>query len=698
MANTPLRDQIIQNIRDVDTVLVTVNANPSVDELSAALGLTLLVNKLNKHATAVFSGAIPPAITFLDPQKTFENTVDSLRDFIIALDKEKADHLRYKVDGDLVKIFITPYHTTITDADLEFSSGDYNVELVLAIGVRDEDDLDRALSDHGRIMHDATVVSVSIGADKSTLGTLQWHEDTASSYSEILAELAEGLRDSKNLLDEQIATAFLTGIVAATERFSNEKTSATAMTVAAQLMAAGANQQLIAVKLEEAEKEPVADATSEIDDATDEATAIPEKEDKTTPPSLEENQDDEEPIVDRPAPDGTMVISHERKGDVDEVAEQVAEDNQLSAAEEAERRLSETLAKTTASTAPVQPLDSLESQLQDEVGTVDTLSNEQAENDTHLSTDTPSTVPLDQLPPLSFDELPPVVPPKPSDVHTEQAPMDKPNFGGVLNATSEQAAEDKRLSELEDQNKTILKHDGAKYVGNPPTHISGLNSFNQPITAAEPPSVDLLAGGGPTQHSEVVLPQPAPLSPAPSQSSVADPFALQFESMPAPAPQTAQPEPLLPTLQDIDTTVRGGDTSVSDASQAVAQALESAQSTEDHKHSGLVDVDALPPIEPQPAVPLVDQGSGMPPVSMPMPPTMPPTVLPTPQPQSDLNNLPPLPPPLPPLPQTQFPGQPQSPDALLGAMLPPLPPQPSAAPVAAIPSDPGQFKIPTNQP
>ena len=52
------------------------------------------------------------------------------------------------------------------------------------------------------------------------------------------------------LIDEQIATAFLTGIVSATDRFSNNRTSSQVMTMAAQLMAAGANQQLIATELD----------------------------------------------------------------------------------------------------------------------------------------------------------------------------------------------------------------------------------------------------------------------------------------------------------------------------------------------------------------------------------------------------------------------------------------------------------------
>lgn len=246
------RQQIVDSINANTNILVTVSSNPTVDELSAALGLTILLNNLEKRATAVFSGKIPAAITFLEPDKTFENTADSLRDFIIALDKEKADHLRYKVDGDLVKIFITPYRTTLSQADLDFSQGDYNVELVVAVGVKDQDHLDKALAAHGKILHDATVVTITAGPDTSSLGSVDWHDGAASSLGEMMTSLADGLKTDASLLDEQISTALLTGIVSATDRFSNDRTSSRVMTMAAQLMGAGANQQLIAAKLAEA--------------------------------------------------------------------------------------------------------------------------------------------------------------------------------------------------------------------------------------------------------------------------------------------------------------------------------------------------------------------------------------------------------------------------------------------------------------
>ena len=253
MDDLKAKQQVVEKIKSATNVLIAVSKDPSVDALSAALGLALLIDKLDKHATAVFSGKTPPAITFLEPEKTFEHTTDSLRDFIVALDKDKADHLRLKVEGDVAKIYITPYRTTISPEDLSFSQGDFNIELVIALGVDDQEHLDRALESHGQILHDAAVVTVTSGEQFSKLGGIDWHDNRASSLSEMIAGLGEALKDQDRLMDQQIATALLTGIVAATDRFSNLHTTSGSMTIAAQLMADGANQQLIAVELEKSQ-------------------------------------------------------------------------------------------------------------------------------------------------------------------------------------------------------------------------------------------------------------------------------------------------------------------------------------------------------------------------------------------------------------------------------------------------------------
>lgn len=242
-----------QKLKSANNVLITVPKNPNVDQLAAAIGLTLIVNKLGKHGSAVYSGSTPSTIGFLNPDETIEKSTDSLRDFIISLDRNKADKLRYKVEDDIVKIFITPYRTSISEADLVFSQGDFNVDLVVALGLTDQKDLDDAIVSHGRILHDAAIACVNIDQE-SNFGTINYLDKTASSLCELVYIITKGMIGTK--MDGQTATALLTGVVAETERFSNEKTSSRVMTISGELISAGANQQLVASSLHTVQSAP----------------------------------------------------------------------------------------------------------------------------------------------------------------------------------------------------------------------------------------------------------------------------------------------------------------------------------------------------------------------------------------------------------------------------------------------------------
>lgn len=481
MNDSKIKKQIVDKIKDSTNVLVALSASPSVDQLSAALGVTLAINKIDKHATAVFSGDIPAAIEFLEPEKTFENSVASLQDFIIALDKEKADHLRYKVEGDMVKIFITPYRTTIDEHDLEFSQGDYNVDFVLTIGVKTKDDLDAALRSHGQILEDAVVASIDLD-EGAGLGSMSWGDKNASSYCEMAASLVKDLKTDESLLDEQIATALLTGIVAATDRFSNAKTSSRVMTAAAELMTAGANQQLIAVQLKSADE--ISDDTDESKPGTQEATP------EASQPEVGAN--------------GELAISHEYKGDVDEVAKQVQTANQEEATKAAEDELAQQL-------GVVQP----------------------------------------PLPPVSqtqagYEETPLRGAVSADQWKTEPA---EPLLGGTLNATTEEAAEESRLEQADTQNRTILSHDGGGYITAEP-------AYQAPMSAAvdgdaEEPQVADIFSESPTAHTESIDPTMEPnvstLPPMQQPELVATPLDTSLSTLPPAVPQMNGP-----TLADID--------------------------------------------------------------------------------------------------------------------------------------------------
>ena len=491
MDDIKAKQQIVEKIKSSTNILVTVSNSPSVDALSAALGLTLLLDKLEKHPTAVFSGDVPPAISFLKPEETFDETTDSLRDFIIALDKEKADHLRYKVEGDSVKIFITPYKTTITSNDLQFSQGDFNVELVIALGVDVQEHLDSALESHGQILHDADIITVTAGGQVSNLGGIDWHDDQASSLSEMVSGLAEALKSDKNksLLDASIATAFLTGIVAETDRFSNTHTTSRVMTVAAQLMGAGADQQLIASKLQESHE-----IGGNLDVSKDES-----------------NQQAPEEVI--PEHKQSLSISHKSSETLEEMDKRVKAAEQEEAIIVADNALTVEQGEHTGNTHAAGAY---------------AFSDEKAKV---------AVVPQQ----LSPAQPAPVLAATPAVVIEPSAPSQhdvEPSLGGTLNATTEQAADDNRREIENDQNKTILTH---SYLDSSPAEaevVAGASSYvlghdeavsNEdlaPEAVAEP--LQPMMG-----HELVIEPPSAPIASTPADFGLPMPPALpDFTAVP----------------------------------------------------------------------------------------------------------------------------------------------------------------------
>ena len=247
--------KVAEKIQHATNILIALSKDPNVDEISAAIALAFVLDQQKKHVTAIYSGQTPNALEFLRPEETFQKDISSLQDFIIALNKSKADHLIYQVEGDYVKILITPYKGQIKKEDLEYSYSDYNVDLVIVFNVNSGSEIDSALSEYGRIMHDAMAINITSSVP-GRFADLEWSDPSKSSVCEMVYDLLGELEIDNT--PQEVATALLTGILSATERFSNNRTKPTTMAVASKLMEAGADQQLISSNILKAETPAVA--------------------------------------------------------------------------------------------------------------------------------------------------------------------------------------------------------------------------------------------------------------------------------------------------------------------------------------------------------------------------------------------------------------------------------------------------------
>ena len=282
------KNQIVELLRASENLVITVSQRPDSDQISAAIGLAEILHKLNKHADVVISGAVPSNLSYLSTGLV-KKSFSGIRDFVIDVDTStvEADKLRYVPEGKKLRIYVTPFNGNYSADDVDFSYGDYHCDAVIALGVDTQEQMDKQITNQKELLSKTKLVTLNIGDGSGGAG-LNWHVATASSICELVMTLLESMQP--DILDADIATSLLTGIISKTDHFTNERTSAKVMNIASQLMAVGAKQTDIIEHL----KKPV-DAPSEPDSKDHKPVARPLGEKPKSEGELESGQVQELP-------------------------------------------------------------------------------------------------------------------------------------------------------------------------------------------------------------------------------------------------------------------------------------------------------------------------------------------------------------------------------------------------------------------
>lgn len=248
MELTP-KQQTIELIRASQKILVLGHVNPDGDALGSMLALMLVLKKLGKDVTAVSSETLPENLMFLPARDQLSPSFSGTKDFIIAINTSqvKVDKLAYKnlPEENKLNVVITPASGTFKPEDVTFSFGAFKYDLIIVLDSPDFERLGAIYDANTELFYETTVVNIDHHPGNDHFGKVNWVDLTASSTAEILVALVESLSREKPLLDTDVATALLTGIIVDTGSFQNANTSPKSFTVAAQLVAAGARQQEI---------------------------------------------------------------------------------------------------------------------------------------------------------------------------------------------------------------------------------------------------------------------------------------------------------------------------------------------------------------------------------------------------------------------------------------------------------------------
>ena len=174
--------RIVRALSAGKQIVIAVSRKPTIDQMVAAIGLASLINKqaspaqppvkigdeardktkiepldikpdgrAARNAVVAFSGPVHPKIGFLKTDQIITKTVDNYRELVIAIDKNKADKLRYSLDKKMARIHISPFLNNkegLSAKDLEIGPGDFNIDVLVAVGVNEVGDLEPMIGDN----------------------------------------------------------------------------------------------------------------------------------------------------------------------------------------------------------------------------------------------------------------------------------------------------------------------------------------------------------------------------------------------------------------------------------------------------------------------------------------------------------------------------------------------------------------------
>lgn len=227
-------------------ILIALKKDPSGDALCASLGWALFLTQLNKHVDIVSENfELPKKLSFLPKADSIKPSMPHLQKFIINVDVKHMglQELSYDVKDGLLHIFLTPEHGFFTHDHIRTAQTDFRYDLIVTLDTPDLESLGELYINNTELFYKVPVLNIDTSTANEHYGTVNFVDVTASSTSEVVANLIKDLNEAA--LHKDIATALLTGMITTTQSFKTKNVKPQALTLASQLVGIGADREYI---------------------------------------------------------------------------------------------------------------------------------------------------------------------------------------------------------------------------------------------------------------------------------------------------------------------------------------------------------------------------------------------------------------------------------------------------------------------
>lgn len=235
----------IAAIDQAKNILVLPSSPPDGDSIGSALALYLALQKKGKKVTVVAADPVPDAYKFLPDSQTVESDYNFGHDFIVTLDVANTGFkdLQYEVKDHKVNIIITPEHGQIEPGNLMINQDASKFDLIITVDTAEVKQLGKVYEANQDLFEKLTVINIDHHPSNTKFGNLNLVSPDKAATTLMLTEMFQAYDSS--VIDSDVATLLLAGLITDTGSFQNSNTSPEAFDTAAMLIGLGARQQEI---------------------------------------------------------------------------------------------------------------------------------------------------------------------------------------------------------------------------------------------------------------------------------------------------------------------------------------------------------------------------------------------------------------------------------------------------------------------
>lgn len=246
-----IKEQIFKQIDRSRQILLTFPADWDVDAVSATLALFLALKKLGKKVDVVAQKMEDniKSLTFLPGYGEIKEKLEHLRRFIVSIDisQTKVSQIKYLVENDQLNFIISPENGWFETKDVKFKAGEFKYDLIIVLGANDLESLGSIYDKNIEFFYKTPIINIACQAANEEFGQINFLDLNTSTVSESIFDL---LKTKSNLLvDENIATCLLGGILLKTRNFKSGNLSPETLMNSSQLINLGGRREEIVNQL-----------------------------------------------------------------------------------------------------------------------------------------------------------------------------------------------------------------------------------------------------------------------------------------------------------------------------------------------------------------------------------------------------------------------------------------------------------------